>query len=537
MSYGLLWIETLVVALLWVAGWLALAGRVRRGWCYRMLASVIVAAPLAVLGGVVALTALLKIGSHFRESRFGYATSLLVMFMGGMVVLLRMAGRRGESRGGAMWPAGRLLLALAAGAVVWTMTIWNMDLAVRSQLAALRAEAGAIMLSVSPPAVNDSINAAVVYEKAFRRLANDSSWKQDYDEKHPFNQEKPDMSSPAVAEFLARHAETVALIKQGAALPECHFEHSYGRPSISMLLPELSGLREAARLLRLHGRYELSQGRVDGAIDDVNGMLRLSQHAGRSPVLIAALVGMATQSLALETLQEVLPAVKTAEELKRISLGDSDWIGRVMRRAMCTEEAFGLATFCDMGMGNITPGMVGDAPELVVWNTVSAQFGVALYGVFLISEDVSAYREVMGLMQAYSLKPYYEVRERIAQTERQFTEERRGICTSLVVSPLARAFRSMAMAEGKAEAARIAVAAVGYRLDRGRVAEKLEDLLPGYLKEVPLDPFDGKRMRYKVDGKDLVIYSVGPDLKDDGGREYERQSLNGDITFRVVAGQ
>jgi hypothetical protein len=30
------------------------------------------------------------------------------------------------------------------------------------------------------------------------------------------------------------------------------------------------------------------------------------------------------------------------------------------------------------------------------------------------------------------------------------------------------------------------------------------------MKAVPTDPFDGKPMRYRVEGKGFVIYSVGP---------------------------
>ena len=53
----------------------------------------------------------------------------------------------------------------------------------------------------------------------------------------------------------------------------------------------------------------------------------------------------------------------------------------------------------------------------------------------------------------------------------------------------------------------------------GRLPGKLEDLIPVYLAEPPKDPFSGELLRYNP--AKGVIYSVGTDLKDDGGHPDE----------------
>ncbi len=75
-----------------------------------------------------------------------------------------------------------------------------------------------------------------------------------------------------------------------------------------------------------------------------------------------------------------------------------------------------------------------------------------------------------------------------------------------------------------AETARLATASCGlaverYRLAHGALPETLRDLVPTYLPDVPLDPFDGKPLRYKHFEQGYAVYSVGPDGNDDGGRE------------------
>ena len=54
-----------------------------------------------------------------------------------------------------------------------------------------------------------------------------------------------------------------------------------------------------------------------------------------------------------------------------------------------------------------------------------------------------------------------------------------------------------------------------YKMDKGSLPEKLDDLVPAYLEAVPRDDFDGRPLRYSAAKK--VIYSVGKNLVDDGG--------------------
>lgn len=58
-----------------------------------------------------------------------------------------------------------------------------------------------------------------------------------------------------------------------------------------------------------------------------------------------------------------------------------------------------------------------------------------------------------------------------------------------------------------------------YRLDHGTYPAALTALVPGYLKAVPTDPFAlSGPLRYKTVDAKYVLYSVGPDGKDDGGK-------------------
>jgi hypothetical protein len=49
----------------------------------------------------------------------------------------------------------------------------------------------------------------------------------------------------------------------------------------------------------------------------------------------------------------------------------------------------------------------------------------------------------------------------------------------------------------------------------------LEQLVPGFMKDTPEDPIDGRMLRLKQTAAGYMIYSVGLDETDDGGTEFD----------------
>jgi hypothetical protein len=71
-----------------------------------------------------------------------------------------------------------------------------------------------------------------------------------------------------------------------------------------------------------------------------------------------------------------------------------------------------------------------------------------------------------------------------------------------------------------------------YQTEHGRGPSRLEQLVPSHLNCVPLDPFSGQPLIYRISGTNWLLYSVGPDGVDDGGRPAGRSaSSKGDLLF------
>jgi hypothetical protein len=67
-----------------------------------------------------------------------------------------------------------------------------------------------------------------------------------------------------------------------------------------------------------------------------------------------------------------------------------------------------------------------------------------------------------------------------------------------------------------------------YRLDHGRNPAKLADLVPEYLSGLPKDPFSGGQFVYRLTPKGYLLYSVGVNGVDDGGKQSSLAGLGDD---------
>jgi hypothetical protein len=79
----------------------------------------------------------------------------------------------------------------------------------------------------------------------------------------------------------------------------------------------------------------------------------------------------------------------------------------------------------------------------------------------------------------------------------------------------------------------IAFALARYKLDHGCYPDALDALTQKYLKAVPGDVFSGKELIYRPDATGFLLYSVGPNGADDGGRAADGQPPGDDVVVRV----
>lgn len=522
MGLPLFWLFVLAACLLWSATFTAAAARSRSFGTLLTLAAWLV--PVLVLLPAVVLTGVLAFGTPLSTNHFAATLSLaLAALVGG--VWITVAGRRHAEADGApvaaRWPViGLAGLCGMAVLVAWG-TLLAVDNAIAAEAAQARAEAAALMQANLPPAVADADNAAPLHRHAAALLAADDRWS-------AFNPEDPlDIRSPTVAELLARHRETLDLIRRAADRDVCRFDRDWSRPSISMLLPEIQALRGETRLLALAARRSAADGDAAAALADTVRIHRIARQAATEPILVCYLVSIATDTLARDTLSRVLPTLADDDVALLDDPGVDDLVGPPppLLRAMLGEETIGLSVFADlatarMSMANLDR-LVGGNHSLQIWDGLGFHIwdGLGpLSRTLFLPTDLAAYRELLHEYQEVCSQeqPHAAAWQAVATTEQ--TVVKRGILTGLLVPALSAVHGAWMRADAAARAARVLVAATRRRLAGGGLPDSIEALVPDELSAVPRDPCsDNQPLRFKPVEDGLLVWWVGPDGADDGG--------------------
>ncbi len=524
-------IAVVAAALFWSATMTAAAARVQRPWLQRLLITLAVIAPVLALLPWLALSFMLAFAAELQVNWFGPVLTAFLSALIGGAWISRVGIRPGAdglaTRPAARWPLVGLVAAFLIAKVVAGGTLLTLDSGITARAAGMKAEAAELIRSNLPPLVTDAANAALLYRAAFSALEGDPAA---VDQDSPLRDSSTvDVQNSAVADLLARHRETISLLHAASRREVCRFPRDWTRPSLDMTLPEIQSIRQASRLVQLAARRSASTGDVAGALDALTVLHRLSQHAAAEPILISGLVGLAIDTMALDTLVQVLPKL-TPSDLARLddpAIRDLVHMVPSFERHFFGEEAFGemfFASFCD-GLSALDSivllaGMESSAPSLGLFSGPLILATDPMYRVFFLPEDLRSYRATLrAYQQLLTLpKPYSERIGEAKAIEDRLNISRRGIVTRLLAPALSGCIRSSVRSQALHRAAAVAVAATRHRIEKGSLPGAFDDLVPAFLPLEPADPFAGNEqlLLKQTDGA-LLIYSVGPDGNDDGG--------------------
>ena len=163
------------------------------------------------------------------------------------------------------------------------------------------------------------------------------------------------------------------------------------------------------------------------------------------------------------------------------------------------------------------------------------------YRLLRLTEDIAKNDRIFKELGRLQPKPYWQARANRAKSDKEYNPfSGQGLgrlfepIVSYVVNPEIDPLLALAAAaDARRAAVAAAVAACRYRTARGQWPDKLEDLVPEYLGAAPVDPFDGKGLRFKSGDKEIVIYSIGPDAVDSSGAGFNYANGTGDVTFTL----
>ena len=257
---------------------------------------------------------------------------------------------------------------------------------------------------------------------------------------------------------------------------------------------QYSSFRQLSRLLVAEGNAKQERGDSEGAARSYLDGVRLGVDIAHGASLIGAFVGMACETIACRPLWKALAQMDAATARRAAREMETLEERRVPLHQALLEEKWSMQAILSESDPGIERGVLD-----------------RLRGEMARSRTLSDYGPIIDAHVANARLPYASPKPAVpAPTDRvsaQFT------------SPLARAHFNFAHNQAQSALLRVSLAMHAYSKENGSPPRSLAALVPKYLKSVPLDPFAiNKALQLKVMGGKRVLYSIGPDGRDDGGQ-------------------
>jgi hypothetical protein len=299
------------------------------------------------------------------------------------------------------------------------------------------------------------------------------------------------------------------------------FSYPYQEPparSFNALFPHYAQFRSLSRLLNLEAQTEESRGDWSGAMNSSLDAMRLGADVPHGGILIGKLVGMACQAAGradawgyAEHLNaaQARAAARRLEEIVNRSVPFADTLQEEKWMAQAgLLEMFQKANWLTTMNSFLEEARNGDEPDsLPKWRLMP----------ILFLRDSK--RKIMDNYTRYMDAVIADARQPYAAHPTPPPLPGDIVNRNLLPVFAVARFRDVYESETQNELLLVTLALRAYRLEHGAYPDTLAELVPAYLTRVPSDPFAlGGPLRYRREGGNYRLYSVGPDGKDDGGQ-------------------
>ena len=358
--------------------------------------------------------------------------------------------------------------------------------------------------------------------------------------------------SPIAAAWLEENQRQIDLIVEATTRPRYYLPLADGDDPgliIAAALPPVQTVREAAFALRIRAMSRIAVGRPDEAWRDVAACHRLARLTAQAPTLVDGLVAIAVEQGAVEadaTLAhegaltakqarqfaaefQTLPAtMKMADRL--------DWGERLFfLGCVVTASRDGPGSLLpfgeDLGLpkGKLSSFMERVAAAMIDWNE-PMRMGNRSYDRIVAALAKPTRRERDAAFVGLDRQVEKEARDakdpRVLLHNIVQAGSLRGglgrqmghVVVALFLPALSGAINAEDRNTTNDSMVPVVFALAAYRADHGTYPAELAALVPKYVPAVPEDLFSGEPLRYKRAGPGYVLYSVGLNGKDDGGR-------------------
>lgn len=296
----------------------------------------------------------------------------------------------------------------------------------------------------------------------------------------------------------------------------------------------LTEFKGASNALIIRAMLAMDKGRTDRAMDDVLAVYRLARLVRQCPNMVTHLVGLGMESPAAKASAQLatrggLTAVQARRMIDALAgLQPGEDVVDVLDS---TRRYFILDSFTLMSRGMVVEGTEQNARPNLDWNEMLRIANHWFDKMVAASRKASAadrkaahtaYESEFEQMHAdvghwsFGIQ-FYALKYGGWPCRRRFSRLMADLLLSQLMPSLTRIVESQHAARTQQDVTIVAFAAAAFHAEHGRWPARLEELAPKYIARIPQDRFSSANLTYRLHGDGYVLYSVGPNMHDDGG--------------------
>jgi hypothetical protein len=280
-------------------------------------------------------------------------------------------------------------------------------------------------------------------------------------------------------------------------------------------IPNAIKMIRTMRLLGLESLQLAEKGDLAASLDKLRTGLRFAPKMAEESTLITFLIALADAKTCLFFLNRSLSGREAGEALLTPLLEDlgpglvDSWKAH-LKAGIRGERVLYLSVGLPPSPSTLQEAFGGKGlpARLYYWLTLP-----------LTKRDIRLNLPNYAELEARALSPYYQTRDFWKPYKDHMGDlPWYAILSKNFVPGMETTFMKVATFDALVLTARAGLACRVFKGRTGQYPESLEALVPGLLKEVPTDPFTGKPLVYRREGDGFIVYSLGSNQKDDGGR-------------------
>ncbi len=319
-------------------------------------------------------------------------------------------------------------------------------------------------------------------------------------------------------------------LRQAAARPEMRLPLDYenGFDAATKLLPWLAETKRCAQFLQLRSVAGVQAGQGAAALADIKLLLRVNDSLRDQPFLISHLVRIAIQAITLQPIYEGL-AQHCWDDAQladlESTLASEDFLADY-QTAMRGEKICAIDAFEKQRLTRKTEfSDANSKPVTVSLRTMPAAF--FYQNKFWFAQWNDLFTALVDVSNRMVSPAAFGALDADAQAQLKHYSIYK-VQALMTVPAVGAAVIKFARIQSQTDLARTACVLERFRLAHGNYPETLAVLAPQFIEKISHDVINGKPLNYRRtdDGK-FVLYSVGWDETDDGGKIF--QTKNGTV--------